>query len=240
MDKQNYYLVNQQQISLEYSELKKLRDDGQLIPGYQYRITDYVTTTTQTNTKSAGNVFDVIVLAISTHELSHNARAIQHEGDTYFDGNDLGAWELWYDLDNDTNKYAWADAINGKGVIYRMIDDKANDCPYDFKNILFYNTVYTDIPTKDKYYYTFSYVVFGNQLYDGSVEKQVNLVENHTIRVKNQKLHKCCTNFYSKNIIYNNCNITRIVLKYLCDRMDSAEIVNFPKILGGGKNEFNR
>lgn len=180
MDKQNYYLVNQQQISLKYSELKKLRDDGQLIPGYHYRITDYVTTTVQAQTKSAGNVFDVIVLAVSENELSHTARAIQHEGDTYFDGNDLGAWELWYDLDNDTEKYEWADATNGKGVIYRMIDDKRNDCPYDFKNILFYNDKYTNSTTTDKYYYTFSYVV-NRTLYDGTVEKRVNYCYGNSI-----------------------------------------------------------
>jgi hypothetical protein len=114
----------------------------------------------------------VIVLATSTNELSHIARAIQHEGNTYFDGNDLGAWELWYDLDNDITKYEWADATNGKGVIYRMIDEKRNDCPYDFKNILFYNDKYTGSTTTDKYYFTFSYVVSG-VLYDGTVEKQV-------------------------------------------------------------------
>ena len=180
----DYDIVAKELTKTTYTELKALRDNGQLSEGHFYRITDYVTTTTQAETKSAGNVFDVIVLAISTHELSHNARAIQHEGDTFFDGNDLGAWELWYDLDNDTEKYEWADAINGKGVIYRMIDDKANDCPYDFKNILFYNTVYTDIPTKDKYYYTFSYVVFGNQLYDGSVEKRVNLCSYNSMGVR--------------------------------------------------------
>ena len=217
MDKQNYYLVNQQQISLKYSELKKLRDDGQLIPGYHYRITDYVTTTTQAETKSAGNVFDVIVLAISTHELSHNARAIQHEGDTYFDGNDLGAWELWYDLDNDTEKYEWADATNGKGVIYRMIDDKANDCPYDFKNILFYNTKYTYNTTKDNYYYTFSYVV-PDKLYDGTVEKRVKFCYANSMGVRiyssKRKLlfnvfhctafgNSCSNNTFGTNCYYN-------------------------------------
>ena len=168
----DYDIVSKELTKTTYAELKALRDNGQLSEGHLYRITDYVTTTTQTNTKSAGNVFDVIVLATSTNELSHIARAIQHEGDTYFDGNDLGAWELWYDLDNDTDKYAWADATNGKGVIYRMIDEKRNDCPYDFKNILFYNNQFTYSTTSDKFYYTFSYIVSG-KLYDGTVEKQI-------------------------------------------------------------------
>ena len=123
--------------SVTYSELVALRDTNKLVAGTKYRITDYVTTTVQKDTKSANHPFDVIVEAISENELSELAQAIQHEGDTYFDGNDLGAWQLWYDLDNNTEKYEWADAENGKGVIYRMIDEKRNDCPYDFKNIQF-------------------------------------------------------------------------------------------------------
>ena len=72
------------------------------------------------------------------------AWAIKHEGDTYFANSDLSAWRLWYCLDNDTTRFAWADETetdgkpNGRGVIYRMIDEFGNDCPYDFKNIQFY------------------------------------------------------------------------------------------------------
>ena len=188
VDGVDYDIVSKELTKTTYTELKALRDNGQLSEGHLYRITDYITTTSTSQTKSAGNAFDVIVLAISTHELSHNARAIQHEGDTYFDGNDLGAWELWYDLDNDTEKYGWADATNGKGVIYRMIDDKKNDCPYDFKNILFYNTKYKECTTTDNYYYTFSYVVSG-KLYDGTVEKQAKYCQSNSIgvRISNNK-----------------------------------------------------
>ena len=157
---------------ITYSELKALRDNGELLEGHLYRITDYVTTTVQRETKSANHPFDIIVTALSANTLDEKASAIAHEGDTYFDGNDLGAWELWYDMDNDTAKFEWADATNGKGVIYRMIDEKYNDCPYDFKNILFYNNEYTNLTAPDNYYFTFSYVVNGI-LYDGTVEKQV-------------------------------------------------------------------
>ena len=48
-------------INITWSALVNLRDSGQLVPGQSYRITDYVTTTTQTDTQSAGNVFDIIV-----------------------------------------------------------------------------------------------------------------------------------------------------------------------------------
>ena len=37
--------------------------------------------------------------------------------------------------------------LSGKGVIYRMIDEFGNDCPYDFKNIQFYRKLGTDNQT---------------------------------------------------------------------------------------------
>ena len=126
-------------VELTYSELKTLRDSSCLIPGQQYRITDYITTTTQENTISAGHQFDIIVTADSDNTLNEIARACLHNGDTYFSdaGANLEAWQIWYCLDNDTERFAWADTNNGKGVIYRMIDAWGNDLPYDFKNIKF-------------------------------------------------------------------------------------------------------
>ena len=58
-----------------WSELRALRDGGELVPGMQYRITDYVTTTAQEDTQSAGHPFDVIVTADSEDALNENARA---------------------------------------------------------------------------------------------------------------------------------------------------------------------
>ena len=126
-------------ISVTYAELVALRDNGELVAGMQYRITDYVTTTAQENTRSAGHQFDVIVTADNENTLNEVARACLHEGDTYFSeaGADLAAWKIWYCIDNDAERFAWADAKNGKGVIYRMIDEWNNDVPYDFKNINF-------------------------------------------------------------------------------------------------------
>ena len=131
-----------QSISITWSDLKAKRDAGQLTPGMQYRITDYQCTTVTSNTKSAGHQFDIIVVADDENTLNETARAIKHpvaEGETdYFADNDLSAWQIWYCLDNDTTRFAWADSTNGKGVIYRMIDEWNNDVPYDFKNIQFY------------------------------------------------------------------------------------------------------
>ena len=134
------YLPNM--IYIRYEDLKALRGNDQLVPGQQYRITNYTCTTSTTGTKPAGHKFDIIVTADSNNKLNEEARAINHYFDNLEDDNfkdcNLSAWKIWYCLDNDINRFAWADATNGKGVIYRMIDEFGNDCPYDFKNIQFY------------------------------------------------------------------------------------------------------
>ena len=59
----------------------------------------------------------------------------------YFANANLAAWELKYCLDNDTSRFIWANNSTGKGVIYYMKDEFNNECPYDFKNILFVRKV---------------------------------------------------------------------------------------------------
>ena len=124
-------------LPVTYESLVQLRDEGRMLPGQWYRITDYVTTTTQADTQSAGHPFDILVMASKPDLLLETAFAAVHEGDTYFQSSKLEAWELNYCLDNDTDRFAWADPVNGKGVVYRMKDEWANDLPYDFKNIMF-------------------------------------------------------------------------------------------------------
>ena len=132
-------------VQITYTELKSLRDAGKLVAGTQYRITDYTCTTSQANTRSAGHQFDIIVTADSKNKLNENARAIQHVDDTYFANSKLESWELKYCLDNDTARFAWADTVNGKGVIYWMKDEYDNECPYDFKNIQFKRYAVTNV-----------------------------------------------------------------------------------------------
>ena len=124
-------------VSTTYAALKALRNGGNLVPGTWYRITDYACTTTQDNTQSAGHAFDIIVHADDASHLNENAYAAHHEGDTYFTNCKLGAWQLKYCLDNDTNRFAWADDTNGKGVVFYMKDEWNNIAPFDFKNLLF-------------------------------------------------------------------------------------------------------
>lgn len=125
-------------IETSYEELKQKYDDQVLIPGTQYRIIDYITTTAKENTIVRNNhPFDVIVLALSNKEISSNAKVLRRKSDEYFANNNLEKWEIKYDINNDKSKYDWVDEINGKGVIYYMKDEFDNEAPYDFKNIQF-------------------------------------------------------------------------------------------------------
>ena len=206
---------------ITWADLKAKRDAGELIPGVQYRITDYQCTTVQVDTQSAGHQFDIIVTANSKNKLNEVARAIRHYGDenlpdatstttdgvtiktAYFTNSKLEAWKIWYRLDNDTTHFGWADATNGKGVIYRMIDEWNNDCPYDFKNIKFRRYKITKANHSDlvgtylgisdgdaidiesdvddsKMFYTFSYLGKLQNLneYDGKVLEDASIIGN--------------------------------------------------------------
>ena len=105
------------QTPITYPELVALRDTSKLIPGMFYRITDYVCTTTQENTRAMNHQFDIIVQALSENTLSENAKADFHEGDTYFASCKVDAWELKYCLDNDTSRFAWADDSDEQKII---------------------------------------------------------------------------------------------------------------------------
>ena len=172
-------------VSITYSELLALANGGQLTPGTWYRITDYQCTTTQDGTQSAGHAFDIIVRADDASRLNENAFAAHHDGDTYFTDCKLEAWVLKYCVTNDTNRFAWADAENGKGVVFFMKDEWGNECGYDFKNILFANSGVSPSPdpgpepdqgpkgaTRDGevgYCYTFTWVTEDGVIQDATI-----------------------------------------------------------------------
>lgn len=140
---------NDAMVNTTYAKLKALRDSGNLGPGIQYRITDYVATTNGAhNSISANHPFDIIVTANSATSISEIARAIQHEGDEYFANSNLAAWTVWYSLDNDSSRFDWADEENGRGVIFRLVDEYDNDVSFDFKGFVF--------SLEDKTYYMFN------------------------------------------------------------------------------------
>ncbi len=124
-------------VELQYSQLTALVTNKKLIPGTNYKITNYVTTTSQTGTASAGIPFDIIVTAISDDTLSEEAKADYHG--TYFSDQNIPAWELKYCLYNDTARFGWA-STTGTGVIYYLKDEFNNEAWYDFKNIKFLRT----------------------------------------------------------------------------------------------------
>lgn len=131
--------------AVTYANLKTMRDGGELVPGRLYRITDYVTTlpekvndfTGEVMERSAGHAYDLVVVALSGSVLSENALAMLHDGDEYFAGANLAAWQLKYCLDNDTERFRWLASANGKGVVYWMKDEWGNEASFDFKNIQF-------------------------------------------------------------------------------------------------------
>ena len=122
--------------NITWGELKNLRNMSGLTPGGKYRIIDYETTTSKSDTESANIYFDLIVEAVSKNTISENAKACLRDGDTYLtDKAKLEAWEIKYCLDNSIERFDWADTTNGKGVIYYMKDEWGNEAHYDFKNI---------------------------------------------------------------------------------------------------------
>ena len=64
--------------NVTHAELVAMRDAGELIAGRRYRIIDFVTTTSQPDTRSAGHRFDIIVTADTPDSINENARATKH------------------------------------------------------------------------------------------------------------------------------------------------------------------
>ena len=191
-------------VLITYSELLALANGGQLTPGTWYRITDYQCTTTQDGTQSAGHAFDIIVRADDASRLNENAFAAHHEGDTYFQDCDLEAWVLKYCVTNDTNRFAWADAENGNGVVFYMKDEWGNECGYDFKNILFANSGVSPSPdpgpdpkgaTRDGevgYCYTFTWVTEDGVIQDATIVCQtMDGGEGNYYGVTNNVIKEC-------------------------------------------------
>ena len=140
-------------ISKTYSELTNLKNANQLKPGQTYRLTDYFCKSVQPNTQCENHRFDIIMVAVAPNEFSDQCLAARNSEDGgYFSSSNLDAWQIWYNFGNNTTQYAWADPTNGRGVIYRMIDEQGNDCPYDFKNIKFQG----QDGRESKFFYTFT------------------------------------------------------------------------------------
>jgi hypothetical protein len=97
-------------VNVTYAELVALRDEGKLIAGQMYRMTDYDTTCTWENTQVAGHPFDLVLTALDNKTLDEKCSAIwsERDKDGYFANSNLPAWDVRYCLDNDTERFDWA------------------------------------------------------------------------------------------------------------------------------------
>lgn len=111
-------------VEIDYQSLFELCQNGELAPGQWYRITNYTYNPPSSTYMVSGNhEFDILVQALTQSNLNESAFATHHEGDTYFTGCNLAAWELKYSPST--------------GTIYYMKDEFGNEAPYDFKNAIF-------------------------------------------------------------------------------------------------------
>ena len=171
----------------------------------------------------------------------------------YFQNSNLSAWKVWYCLDNDTSRFAWADDTSeqqirdyeedvwfvrdpskdyfdgkfawfnsdvevliytdtpnpkvggiiyddhnqlytgnlitaikgfGRGVIYRLIDEWGNDCPYDFKNIQKYEHIVDGdySPNNPAYTWVYTFCLYDqdNDIYLDHSLKIIEVSRNDT------------------------------------------------------------
>ena len=208
---------------ITYSNLLAKRNSKNLVKGQQYRIIDYICTTTQPNTRAISHPFDIIVVADDESTLNECARACLHNGDNYYSSDDHGdvrieAWELKYCLDNTETRFGWADPVNGKGIIYWLKDDHNNECTYDFKQIQFKRT----INGTDQWLYTFS--AYDSES-DEIVYKDFSLYSaNNGGSCYGNKISKCSEDFnyaadYASDYYLNDIVFNNILYEYCYDNV---------------------
>lgn len=173
-------------INVTHEELVNLRTNKKLIPGQQYRITDYQTVSNKKDTIADGRRFDIIVVADDESTLNENARAIHHEGCNDFEGENLAAWELKYTLTNDDYLYHWGNSgdrieskveelyneykilsINGNKIEYGYdVDDSYGEYTIDkSKTYSILGNKYYRTIENESYYVSVNYSVGGDLYY---------------------------------------------------------------------------
>ena len=162
-----------------YAKLKELVVGKKLNVLSTYIITDYLPVLSSTYSQTAQSTdksqFALMLIANTNSTFFHECLAVDLAKDNQSNLSiaNVRNLKILYDFNNDKNKYDWiADGI-GNGVIYRMIDEYGNDCPYDFYNIKF--------KFGDVYYYTFSEI---------SNDTDVNFCENAFTNCHIETLYK--------------------------------------------------
>lgn len=128
-------------------------------------------------------------------------------------------------------------SIEGKGVIYRLIDEYDNDCPYDFKNILFSELIkdgkYNQEEGEETYVYTFNYWNEDNNNVDLSI-LHGNIMNSNSeiITARNNKIkgHKYETLNFSGGSKHVQALpfIVFLVTGYILDGVRNNTILNSP------------
>lgn len=203
------YLPGVQEIA--YEKLLNKVSTGTLIPGRKYRIIDYKTTSAQPDVISAGVQFDIITYALSADTLDERVSAIANNLTTP-SGYYPERWTIKYTVNNDTERFAWADSTNGTGVIYYMIDEWGNEAGFDFKNLRPLN------PNTNNY----SPVFLTSQNTDASIKGDLNFCYGNTIGVNHtEKVAKNSNIFGSAGMILTSIhgstdgNIREYDLQYI-------------------------
>lgn len=190
--------------SITYSEFVAKVDNGELVEGCLYRITDYETVVTGDYlTTAPEHGFDLIVLATSSNSYSNKCWATPTDRYQYppYPNCQLGKWQIWWSHER-TNQI-WVPEAGHKGVIYRMIDEWGNDCPYDFKSIMLKvpafapdvnGTLGTVESLADFYYPTFTIMIDG-EILDASV--YLNSFEDNTTFCANNVIKSSIVDGYN-------------------------------------------
>ena len=193
-----------------YAELVALRNSSSLIAGMQYRITDYDFTTTEEDTDSAHQLFDIIVTADSESVLNESARAMHHqyaEGEAdSLSSRDIAAWELKYTLKNTKHS-----SRNGKGTVLWMKDEFRNECNYDFINARYKVYEITACAKSPSLVGTYAIKAKNSAITYGTINKLVSTFgsDSHDNVIKYDGLAKivlgnsCSSNTFGNNCLYN-------------------------------------
>ena len=206
------------QESYTYDELSSLVAADGIVVGQQYVLSNYKATvdSTITTARATSNQIEFYLILTGTSENTFSDTAIAAKKKDSTSSTNFDGWKVSYSFENNTSKYAWADTVNGRGVIYYMQDEFGNSCPYDFKNIQFN---ISDTETVE-WRYTFSTGtatevdasiegdtnnVYGNEIKTAKINGGVQILNQIVFKGKN-----CFNNTFgndcTKNVFGSDCN----------------------------------
>ena len=101
-------------VEITHHDLVALRNNSELVPGRQYRITDYVCSEAGAYHRSQSHQYDIIVFSDGVNSINKHARATWHDGENYFPKED----RIYILPDYETDQYEYDGTIVVDGVTY--------------------------------------------------------------------------------------------------------------------------